>query len=284
MKYYLKSCQPYIDLFYVLGFSPFHDATKPRTVCWMIAPLSKYAIAIICATIVISNIYWKCHDKATTLEIFMFIIMFTCDLLRVVCVLLECLLNRQFFVSIHYLFGKIESYFYIHLQHRIAYSTFKKQLNRKAVFMILAYVQYMMATFAFVLHTRHLDITVYIKLLQTMTVLTYLHIFFYVEALNFHLNQLNMVIVKGMANKQNCLILNSKIKYLFRGKLKSIKFVHFQLWMVAEHINKAFGWSIIIMLFYTFIDVLYCLSWLYFQIRYLKKHPVYALSKLRLVF
>lgn len=171
-------------------------------------------------------------------------------------------------------FKAIEHIFIINLHWSMNYEQFRKQYRRKCLFIACSFLQSVLACIWDHVISDQIDIvSVLIKYWQAVSIVTCMHVIFYVDLLKFNLAQLNSAI-------ENQVYLEEESKYgqprwsfkkvtayaITIQKIKCYKMVYFRLWEIAQQINKLFGWSILAIIMQCFVDSTYCLYWMHSSI------------------
>lgn len=190
---------------------------------------------------------------------------------------MQCLSHKRLIYEAMFTLRNLETYFAAHLQHHIQYRPFLKNFNKKVCIIMGTFV---LSVVPFVLqymfYHRMDPVILQIKVLQTLTAVTTLHIVFHIDALGFHLGQLNAVIFRDIKDIQSessvCLVRLFTPKkptnfILIRNKMQCYKTVHFRLWEVAQKLNQFFGWTLVALLLQSFFDFVYTVYWQIGQLR-----------------
>lgn len=181
-----------------------------------------------------------------------------CDLLRSIFILMQCILYEHLIQEIIDIFVDLELYFRYKFQHRICYKQFFRKYHYKVVIIMTVCFLYISSFFfrlIFDKNTVGMPGVLY-KMLQIMSTISYCYPLFFAELLNYHLNQLNLVIRKDLVRIS--ILINKREKQMeVVQRLKCYKIVHFRLWMVNQRINKYFGYSIIAIFLHSFTDTVY---------------------------
>lgn len=108
-------------------------------------------------------------------------------------------------------------------------------------------------------------LAMHLKIMQFTILLSFLQIIFYIDALRFHYHEFNLIVHRDFEQ------LNTKGRReherLILNKIKCYKIVHFRLWEASQRINKFFGWVIIGLVLYAFVDTVYSAFWLFEEFR-----------------
>lgn len=266
----MESMKFFLNLFYVLGFSPYHRRNESSPIS--IIGLTFISIqAIICELLAIWAFYILTYNgflvmnsRIDTLIVSMYVLT---DMIRSAFILMQNLRYKNDIPEIIRIFLDLELYFEEYFQHRICYQKFKQKYIYKAVLVIGVALSYIASFFVRLCIGDLIGIPGYmIKILQLMTAISYCHILLYIEMLNFHLKQLNLVILRDTLQLSNEIWPSSSVMQAeILGRLKSYKFVHFRLWMVKQKINNYFGYSIMAILMHTFTDSMYSFFWSFEQ-------------------
>lgn len=265
---FIKSIRIYTIFFYVLGLAPCHSKQSSSTP-FVFGDMLKFFWFLLCAILAVNCFrivnFTPTLGDFTKSDSVIFSVDITFEFLRVAMVFIQCLSYKQHFQDIGYYFQCIESHFLISLQHRIAYGSFKKRFGWKVVIIALSYLQYIVVRFVQARKTRYFRFSSQLRILQAITMFTFLHIIFYIEALSFHLTELNDVIRSGEVQTSSLPALgtsNTNTNH-YRNKLKSVKIIHFHLWLASQRVNNAFGWVLIVLFLYAFSDFTLCVFWFY---------------------
>lgn len=274
---FIKRVRCFFKVFYILGLSPFSGESQSTENKFGVGDICKYisflVTSALCTNCFYIIIYYPVSEGLTPADSYIFLLNITCDMFRSAVLFVQCILHKETFNEINYDFQKIASHFYIHLQHIIPYRSFKRQFVVRILIVFSAYIQYLIRHF--IKNPNYFGFSSRLRILQLMMISTFLQIIFYVDLLTFHLNQLNVVIKKELAQKDNSVFDDPMPK---RNKLKSIKLLHFRMWCVAQRINMVFGWGMIVLFLYAFLDFIYCFFWVYEEIRN-QSSIVYVISK-----
>lgn len=190
-----------------------------------------------------------------------------CDILKAFCVAMQCIVYERQMREIASTFNKLDSFFVIHLNHRIRCQKLgKKILVYAFVIVIMAnYVPYIVV-FAVraIIDKVYISYRIAAQFVHIMQSVTTMHVIFYVEALTFYLSQLNCVIKRDMGTNTTSRHTNKyKSRILVRNKIKCYKSVHFRLWEVSEQINVYFGWTMAVIFAHAFVKLVYTAHWMF---------------------
>lgn len=89
-----------------------------------------------------------------------------------------------------------------------------------------------------------------------------IHVLFYIELFNW-LSQRGTKFIETQLNKGQFMIYGNRDEDEYTHILRHCKYVHFKLWKSMRHIEHYFGWFLISIFLYSFIDILYSLCWLF---------------------
>lgn len=261
---FIKSVRSFLKIFYLLGLSPFNGEIRSKKEGFAVSDVYKYISLIVSWILSISCIYILFTDPIaeglTPADTYIFLLSFICEIFRSTILFMQCVIQKKKFIEINYGFQKIASYFYIHLQHIIPYRTFRRKFIVRILIVSSAYIQYLLRHLF--RNRNYFGFSSRLRILQVLTVCTFLQIIFYVDNLTFHIKQLNVVIGKELVRKKSIFTGNSN-SVGNRQKLKTIKVLHYRIWSVAQNINSLFGWSLIALILNGFLDFIYCAYWVY---------------------
>lgn len=264
------STQSYLNFFYYLGLSPVRLNTR-RQYC--ISHVIYTAIqAFICCCIGIISLFILNGDGVpafhTNTETILLSLFLLCDLVRTIAIFVQSLLYKDLMVKILGGFQSLELYFTKYLHHSINYKIFVKDYRHKVVIVFFVCFVYVFSFFVRLLVGDPVSYApIIFKILQVMTIHSYLHTIFFIDLLSFHLKQLNTVVRLDEMKCCSHTNLDPLHRKDIRYRLKIYKIVHFRLWLANQQINKFFGYSIIGLLLHAFYDLFYSPFWI-FQLIY----------------
>lgn len=155
--------------------------------------------------------------------------------------------------------------------HIIRFDSFKRKHLRKFFALGIAFVPLWAAYFArqFTTHDWTLILVSVpafnIKMFQSMA---FLYIIFFVDALAFYTSQMNAVIARQCnSNKFRQKYKRDAIEIILR-QLRHFKLIHFRLWTISQYYNSLFGWCTIPILLHSVSDLMYCIFWIFDEIKY----------------
>lgn len=100
-----------------------------------------------------------------------------------------------------------------------------------------------------------------VTILELMSTLVSLHPVLYVDLVNVFILELNKTLIKNKDGQFQA----SSVGIICKD-LKSLKFIHFEVWYLAQKINEYFGWGFVFLIIKYFIDILYLLYWIFIEI------------------
>lgn len=262
-----KSVAPYLTTFYFLGMSPCrpnqtwpHNEKhrNPMIIVQILCILASVSCVIL---IYITSVPLLALGPAEIIAC----LYIACDIVKAFCVAFQCIIYESQMREISNTFHKLDSFFAIHLNHRIRYQTFRKKISTYALIIITSYSQYVMVfTLRGILENVFITYSIPSQFVHLMQSITYLHMIFYIEALTFYLSQLNLVIQKDMDTHATSKHTHKyKNRILMRNKIKCYKSVHFRLCEVSERINTFFGWTMIVIFSHAFVKFVYSAYWIF---------------------
>lgn len=266
---YRSSARSYLKLFYIFGFSSYHpEPTKSSFKCLKI---SKYLLAIILIifgviSLITMNIYGDIPVGQRVAETIIINVFILCDVARAIFVLMQCLIFNHLLIETNDMFVSLELYFSKYLKYSITYSTFSQHYRKRMIACMGLATFYAASYFLRCVFGHDSSIAAYLtKLMQFETAATFVHLIFYVSALHFHMEQLNVVIQRDafMYRRSYCNQKQRLNSYEIRTQLKYYKAVHFNFFTVSQKISRYFGYSLIAICMHAFTDPIYSLFWIY---------------------
>lgn len=258
---YLSTANFHLKLFYFLGFSPY----QPKGIHRRLSSTTKsfkFLQALISLSSAIEALYIYKHKgtipQNSRTDVVVICIYLLCDLFRSTFILMQCLLYEYLIHEIIGIFVNLEFYFFKEFQHRIYYQKFNRTYNSKFLIIIsicFVYISSFFGRLVFDSKTVGMPGSLY-KVIQLMTAISYCYALLFIEMLNFHLKQLNLVVRKDLVRLSISNQNPGPQRQIVR-RLKGYKIVHFHLWMANQRINKYFGYSIVAVLMHGFTDTVY---------------------------
>lgn len=269
-----KSIQPFLNLFYYLGQSPFQQKNPIEKRRFQISKnLFLLAHGILSGMLTISIIYYlnfRESDWSRTDRV-LIILIALCEAVRIASVLIQCIFSKNHLASVNSTFRMLERFYAIHLGHSISYRAFRRQYKIKATALCIVFIP------QFVIFLRKtavhgMTLAMQVKFMQIIKLVSILHNIFYIDLLNFYFAELNAVIRKDLTNnivgKNVSYVSKSTPNLLICEKLRCYKTVHFHMWTMAQQISDFFGWSLVATILYIFVELVHAT---YFFI--LRIHP-----------
>lgn len=252
----------YLKLFYYLGLSPYHPEEQRGLHAKLAACIKFIQAAIFITAGILSVYYLNAHDVLTNTEKIIINFLVSCDLIRTICNLLQCLCFKQHLIEAMNILDYLDLYFASQLRHRIQYQSFIKGFGWKFAAMLICFILFL-ATFAmrWALNESLSTASCIQKGMQLMAMINYSHIIFYIAALSFHMKQLNLVVESDLRSCHD--LSNPSTLILLQDRLKAFKNVHFRLWMTLQRINRFFGISLAPTVLYSFTAIIYSVYWIF---------------------
>lgn len=182
--------------------------------------------------------------------------------IRTIVIIKQCLFHEQTYFQLLITYNRIEQLFAKHLNHKINFKYFTDGVAQKVTIGVLAFVQFAAIRAWMIWYYEEFNVLqVIFKVLQFLTLFTCVHLVFSVDALQFFMEQLLEVITRDAAADRlsdpwMVYKHSAKCSHL-RNQLKNYKNVHFVLWENSRRLNSFFGWSMIVVLLMTFVDIAY---------------------------
>lgn len=264
-----KSVAPYLNTFYYLGLSPcllkYNKTLRNKILS------SSFLIihAIISLALSFSCLYLinlVCTQEWSRTDRLIINILALCEIIRIVSIFIQCIVYKNVLIDVIGTFRSLERFYAIHLSHSISYKKFKKQFRNKVIIVVVAYLpQFIMFIEKSTIH-KTTSVGPQAKCLQIFKLIYMLYNIFYIDLLNFYFAELNVMMRRDIANdaiksNNNCstvtIMKQSSNGLCAREKLRHYKTVHFNLWETAQRISEYFGWSMIVMIIYVFVEFVY---------------------------
>lgn len=261
---FMTSTRVYWDLFYFAGMSAYrpiivegkHHTLHSSIIFVLLQMVLSITLGMSCIIILLLG---KHPTLSSTVEMVIIYMCTLCEMARSVFLLCQYFMYKPLISDILATFQKLELYFLVHMKHRLQYDQFRRQFSTKICIVIVSFVLYIIIyVFRCLLKNYFSPIGTQLRILHLMTILSTLHITFYVDALSFHLDGLNTVVKRDIGQWKNFIRHNSAVyNLLTRNKIKCYKNVHFRLWESAEKLNTSFGWIMVTIILQDFVDFVY---------------------------
>lgn len=267
---FLESTKLFLTFYHAIGLSPFHLATDKSVTKFAISSLSKYIQFVFCialASFTIIRLNLNGQNGIREMETLLITVYMLFDILRGYFVFVQCVLYRQHFQEIADIFQRLDVLFFKYFGHVLTYQSFNKfhllniiKISIGYLFHFMVYVVIRQCMYGIS------PICFPIALLQLLQALNFLHKIFYIDALCFHLVELNEVIKKDNLEMRcnNCRPISAIAAT--RNRLIFYKKIHFALWEAGQVQNKVFGCCTIALVLRVFIDLVYSTFWLFDEI------------------
>lgn len=176
-------------------------------------------------------------------------------------ILIECILLGNIMNEIIQIFGELEAFFTHSLCHQICYREFAKKYRQRAYFVIAcALIYYGSFIVRFIIKDKGAGgPALFTKVLQLITLCSYIHFLFFIDLMSFQLKQLNSVVIIDI----KCLASGTGSELPLRNRLKYYKILYFRLWIIKKRVSRYFGYSLITILLDTFDGIVYSVLWIY---------------------
>lgn len=264
-----KSIAPYVNVFYYLGQSPcllkYNKESKYRIMS-NIFLLIHVTISLTLSFSCLYLINMVCTQEWSHTDRLIINILALCEMIRIFSIFVQCVVYKSVLIDVIRTFRSLERFFAIHLSHLISYRKFQRQFRNKVITVVIAYLpQFIMFVEKESIH-KMTSVGPQAKCLQIFKIIYMLYNIFYIDLLNFYFSELNLMIRKDIANDvyrsntnyNSVTISNQSPNSLFiREKLRHYKTVHFNLWETGQRISCYFGWSLIVMIIYVFVEFVY---------------------------
>lgn len=273
----LESLNCFLKIFYIFGLSPkFNKISKdvaknPLTII-------SFLISILVSVAGVFLINMSILKEDLPVETIMANFFLTCEIIKFSCIFVQSFFFCHIMAEIFYNFDNIYELFNSFLCWRIDYAPLQKSFSKKFIVVVVAFLLNFISyhfIYAFEdVQARNAILTgLVFKTWQFMSTIALIHIVFYIDVLNYHLFQLNVVIRNDNGGRIVCGIASilqldrtqSDISIL--SKIKSYKIIHYRLYEILQKINYVFGWSIVAILLQAFCDATYVSYWLYSSLR-----------------
>lgn len=156
---------------------------------------------------------------------------------------------------------------------------FKRRIFRKVAIIALLFMLPIMYTISF--HDLYQISYIGTVILKLVVLLVLMQPFFYIELFDYMLECFARHIMEHDASAAavsvESIIVDSTSAHHLKIKMTQFKLVHFHMWSILQKINELFGWTIIVILLYYFIYMIFSVSlalqYLYLGGGLLKKVP-----------
>lgn len=267
-----RSTRRHLSFFHFLGVSIYQPALNERkskkfNFHMLVQVTMSLVLSFSCILILCLGNYKPLAMKE--LELLLIYLTSFCEIAQMLFLLIQYFHHKQLTNDIIRTFLNLESYFAIHMKHRIAYQRFSQYYSYKMILISCAFLQFVLLYAVRWLYFGIFSlIGIYLRILRCITSLTILHIILYVDLLNYHLNELNVVVRRDTFNRrrpnsnQNHKSANS---ILMRNKIKCYKYVHFRLWTICQKFNTCFGWILMTIILQDSFDFIYSSFWIWME-------------------
>lgn len=266
------STKLYLNIFHILGYTPY--ATWTGTSWCSLRFLSKFFKIlhfIVCFGCAIPAYYYlninTDYPPISTTETIIININLACHLLRATSVLIYCAYRKELIYDTMHIIWELQRYYVDHMKHRVYYHGFRKCFCLKVVMGLGALIQYIIGYILRCFVRKYFTpLGMIMRVLQLLTVVNVLHIVFFIDALTFHLSELNAVIRRDIVFTN--VMANGPCKSdVICRMLKCYKVVHFHLWEIAQRLNTFFGWSMLTVMMHGFCDITYSAYWIFEELQ-----------------
>lgn len=261
----VSSTRAFLATFYVLGLSPYNPQPyEPYYLSYGTVTLQ----AMLGVYLAIFSIIQLSIDRTIKLfgntELLFISIFLFSAIFRSLFMFQECVQHRTDFGDILNAMQNLQSYFQTHLAHRISNARFARQYLSKFMVVIGVSVLYIIFYAVNCLIIGHVNAaSLSIRVIQLITVFIYLRILFYMDTLGYHLGQLNVAISHNINKCGDYMLREPDEKCDMQLNLLHYKTIHFRLWVLSQKINDISGYSLMAILFETFMSALYSAYWLF---------------------
>lgn len=186
------------------------------------------------------------------------------QILRVISTLICCCFYEYLLCDIIYIFRRIEAYFYIHLKRKVCYKHLRKSYLKNVSMILFAYLHFFCVNIIMMLiKNRFPVINIVIRVIQCISIPSLLHAIFFLNALDYHLNELIVIIDhdSGYFISKYAIDANNRMVPRIRNRLNDYKNIYWHLWDASQQINSYFGWYLVIQFVEFFIQFLYATYW-----------------------
>lgn len=282
-----KTALKYFQLIGITSFTSQFNASKGKSLNRLYissAILLQAILNVVLCILTVYHIYCTAKDPTrshsfTNPDIVMTLFFVFGQVARAICTLTQCIFYKQTIHNILEIFQAMESHFFIHLNHHIFYRELHKRYNGKALKILISHLQYIIiSVITYVARKRLRALDHEIHCLQILSILTHMHAFFYIEAINFHFDQLILVIERDTIDCVNKYFQNKRKmpNIYFKVKLRNYKVIYFQLWKVSEQINEYLGWYFVVLFMEFFVELVYSSYWLIEVLTHIEKRLLLA--------
>lgn len=280
----MKLIKSFLNCFQILGLSPSipsnGDSDRPKfCVCLKLNKFLSVLPLLLQSTIPLTLILMASYDYYTgpweKYHIFFVMGNFfnICEVGRAFSISFGCLFYRQQFLEFIDLLSEINVYFMMHLYHTISHKRLVKRFFCQILIIFVAYIVYISMFFVNnILRQKNNPNLWQIKLIKIIIAVNILHSAFYINALDYYLEQLVFVIHRDTIDEDLMVKIRMKKMKLQRyrdvqSKLRHYKMIHIRIWDLAQLINQFFGWYLTAQFTQMYVEFLYTLYWLFRQFK-----------------
>lgn len=274
----MKLIRQLLKWFQILGLSPSiplnNNSERPKIcACLKLNKLLSVLPLLFQSTIPLTLILTASYDYYTSpwVKYHIFFVMGNffniCEVARAFSISIGCLFYKQQFHDIIDLLSEINVYFVIHLYHTISYKRLVKRFHFQMLIIFVAYIFYIsMFSINIIFRQKNNPNLWQIKFIKIFIAVNVLHSAFYINALDYYLDQLIFVIHRDTIDEDLMAKIRMKKKKFQRyrvaqSKLRHYKMIHIRIWDLAQLINQFFGWYLTAQFMQMFVEFLYTLYW-----------------------
>lgn len=266
---FLRCSETILQYFHLLGLSSFNSIYISKTrssasflanIFIIIQAVFSFVLSISCAIQMCMVAIQQPHSRTNIILTTFFAFS---QIGRSFCTFTQCLRSKALMFEIIQQFRRIESYFYIHLNHRVPYTKFHRAYTSKVILVLIAYIHFLALTvMVSIVHARQPTVVFEVRFLEGISVLALLHASYFIDAIDFHFGQLIQVVGRDFSSFAHDADHPYGQNRNLRNRLINYKTLHFRLWEVTQQINAYFAWYLVFMFLHFFDAFVYSTYWL----------------------
>lgn len=265
----IRAFQNYLRIFHLVGQSLIIQNQNERSKCQCFMQYVPVVFVLLfhllSVYIEVSHHYQGTGDitEKTTLTIY-FIRMTTLVSTQLI-VIIQMIKNPEGIRHILEIVNRLCLFMKNRMDVMLSFHKFKKQYLRRSIVVVGVHVLASLLKIIVIGSSTRLKMYQYITPVRSIFhACGKVHVLFYIELFNW-LFQIGMNFIDAQFNEEQhgplVILIGDEDEYT--NLLKYCKYVYFKLWNTLRHIEHYFGWFLISICLYSFIDILYSLCWLF---------------------
>lgn len=259
-----NSLNDYLLFFSFIGLSPNINRSKVSVKYQDRLPIVLFTVFFLTLDVIGIIILLLPWNDGKPLEIIVGNVFVLSDVMKIIGICMQSCMHTNTLSSILFDFQHIDELFVNLPLQNIDYRLFRKAFTNKCMIIVISYMFNVGAFAVRIVPTRigFWQLVIF-KFWQFGSIVSTIHMMFYIDLLRYHLQQLNLsfrnINIQSRFDKTTTSLQVTK-------KIMNMKLIHFKLWEISHKINVTFGWTISAVLFQQFVDSTYSLYWLIFLV------------------